>query len=144
MERNYVEEKKTNMPSSIPCEVLKKLVSYMISYICKIKISDGGQGTGFFCKIPFGWEETLKVLITNNHVLNQNDITPGKIIKFSTDDDNNFYQILIDESRLVYTNYDYDITIIQLKEIDNLDKISFFDIDEQIFENNSNEIFKNK
>ena len=113
MERNYIEEKKTNMPSSVSCEVLEKLVSYMKSYICKIKMSDESQGTGFFCKILCGWDEILKVLITNNHVLNKNDITSGKIINFSSDDDKYFYQISIDETRLVYTNYDYDITIIQ-------------------------------
>ena len=55
MERNYVEEKKiSNMPSYVPCEVLKNLVSYMISNICKITMSDEGQGTGFFCKILNG------------------------------------------------------------------------------------------
>ena len=144
MERNCVKEKYiSNMPSYVSCEVLQNLVSYMKSNICKITMSDEGQGTGFFCKIPSGWEEILKVLITNNHVLNDKDIIPGNIIKLTTDDDKNFYQILIDETRLVYTNYDYDITIIQLKEKDNLDKISFFDIDE--FENNNyREIFRNK
>ena len=88
-------------------------------------------------------EESIRVLITNNHVLNENVVLPRNIINFSTNDDNNFDQILIDESRLIYTNYDYDITIIQLKEEDNIDNISFFDIYEQIFEINL-EQYKNK
>ena len=88
-------------------------------------------------------EESIRVLITNNHVLNENVLLPRNIINFSTNDDNNFDQILIDESRLIYTNYDYDITIIQLKEEDNIDNISFFDIYEQIFEINL-EQYKNK
>ena len=45
---------------------------------------------------------------------------------------------------MVYTNYEYDVTIIQLKEKDNLDKILFFDIDEQIFEDNYRERYRNK
>ena len=119
MERNCVKEKYiSNMPSYVSCEVLQNLVSYMKSNICKIKMSDERQGTGFFCKILNGIMQKLKVLITNNHVLKNNDITPGNIIKLSIYDNNNFYQILIDETRLVYTNYDYDITIIQLKEKD--------------------------
>ena len=88
-------------------------------------------------------EESIRILITNNHVLNENAVLPRNIINFSTNDDNNFDQILIDESRLIYTNYDYDITIIQLKEEDNIDNISFFDIYEQIFEINL-EQYKNK
>ena len=144
MEKNNVKEKNiSNMPSCASYEVLEKLCSYMKSCVCKIKMSNEGQATGFFC-IPFGLEETLKVLITNNYILTENDITPGKTIRFSTDDDKYFYEILIDESRLVYINHDYDISIIQLKEKDNLDKISFFEIDEQIFENNSRDKFRNK
>ena len=38
--------------------------------ICKIKIGET-QGTGFFCQIPFpNKDNMLKVLITNNHVIN--------------------------------------------------------------------------
>ena len=137
MQRNYIEEDYIpGSPSPISYEVMQKLGSYLISYICKIRTSKEGQGTGFFCKITCGGEKIIKVLITNNHVLNKEDIIPGKIINFSTNDDKNNYKIIIDESRIVYTNYEYDVTIIQLKEKDNLDKILFFDIDEQIFEDN--------
>ena len=145
MEKNYIEEDYIpGSPSPISYEVMQKLCSYLTSYICKIRTSNEGQGTGFFCKMACGGQKIIKVLITNNHVLNKEDIIPGKIINFSTDDDKNYYKIIIDESRMVYTNYDYDVTIIQLKEKDNLDKILFFDIDEQIFENNYKERYKNK
>ena len=88
MERDYIEEKNiSNIPSSVPCEVLLKLGSYLISYICKIRTSKEGQGTGFFCKIKCGGEKIIKVLITNNHVLNKEDIILGKEINFSTEDE---------------------------------------------------------
>lgn len=49
----------------------------------------------------------------------------------------------MDESRIRYTNNYYDITIIQIKREDKLDKIRFFDIDEEIFKSNYGE-YKNK
>ena len=79
MEKNYIEEQyNPKMPSPISYEVMQKLGSYLISYICKIRTSKEGQGTGFFCKIKCGGEKIIKVLITNNHLLNKEDIILGK------------------------------------------------------------------
>ena len=54
----------------------------------------------------------MKVLITTNKVLNSNDISIGKKIKFSINDDKIKYEILIDKSRKIYRNEKYLITII--------------------------------
>ena len=40
----------------------------------------------------------LKAIVTNNHVLKENDILKGKKIKFSLNNDENQYEIIIDES----------------------------------------------
>ena len=133
-----------NMPKSIPCDALEIIISKLKTNVCKIECNDGGWGTGFFCNIPIGWKNIIKVLMTNNHVLKNNDIIIGKKIKFSINNDKKYYVIEIDKSRKIYTNEEYDITIIELKENDNIDKNSFFDIDNIIFNENSNEIFKNK
>ena len=88
MENNNIEEDYIpGMPSPISYEVMQKLGSYLISYICKIRTSKEGQGTGFFCKITCGGDKIIKVLITNNHVLNKEDIILGKEINFSTEDE---------------------------------------------------------
>ena len=59
MERNFTEEKYiSDLPSYEPCKVLQNLVPYIKSNICKIKMSDERQGTGFFCKILNGCMET--------------------------------------------------------------------------------------
>ena len=63
-----------------PIEGIKKILFQMENSICKIILEDGEKGTGFFCKIPFN-SDLLPVLITNNHVLNENDIENDKIIK---------------------------------------------------------------
>ena len=141
---NYIPEKAlANLPRSIPYEVLKILMPKMETQICKIECTNGGFGTGFFCNIPKGWNETLKALITNSHVLNKDDILIGKKIKFSLNKEKYFYEIEIDKSRKIYTNEKYDITIIEIKQYDKLNQISFFDIDEQIFDKDFKEIFKN-
>ena len=43
----------------------------------------------------------------------------GKHIKFSINDEKQFYDILIDKSRKLYANKDYDITIIEQKNMIN-------------------------
>ena len=140
---DYIKEKTlVNMPKAIPFEALDILSPKAKTNICKIKCNDGANGTGFFCNIPYEYNIILKVLMTNNHVLNKEDLSIGKKIKFSINNDKIFYEIEIDE-RKIYTNENYDITIIEIKESDKLDKIGFFDIDDRIFNENSNEIFGN-
>ena len=145
MEKNdYIKEKAlANVPKSIPYEVLKILGPKMENQICKIDCNDGGHGTGFFCNIPYKWNNTLKMLITNNHVLNNKDISIGQKVRFSINNEMTHYEIEIDETRKKYTNEEYDITMIEIKEKDKLDKKSFFDIDNQIFEENPKKTFQN-
>ena len=141
---NYIKEKElSNNPKSIHLEELKFLIPKTETCICKIYCNDGGHGTGFFCNVPNSWHP-LKVLMTNNHVLNKEEIEIGRNIKFSLNNDKINYEVKIDESRKKYTNEKYDITIIEIKQKDKLDKIDFFEIDKQIFNENPNEIFKNK
>ena len=66
------EARLTGFPDIITYESSKKIIEQMKKNICKIKI-DEEQGTGFFCKIPFPDKyKTLPVLITNNHIINEN------------------------------------------------------------------------
>ena len=70
-----------NQPIPVDIEGTKKILSQMENCICKI-YQNGKKGTGFFCKIPFPDKNNLlNVMITNNHVLNQNDIENNKVIK---------------------------------------------------------------
>ena len=132
-----------NQPKSIPIEVLYKLGDLAKTHICKINCNNGRIGTGFFFNIPFGFFNTLKVLMTSNQILNSNDIQSGQTINFTLDNDLKFYSIFIDETRKTYTNVSYDFTVIEIKQKDNIDEKSFFDIDKKIFQENANEIFAN-
>ena len=105
-------------------------------------MKDGSKGTGFFCKIPFpNNNHLLPVLITNNHVMNELYLNFAKsfIIK---QNENEFKEILLG-NRLKYTNKEYDITIIEVKE--KKDGINeFLDIDENIINEESNISYLNE
>ena len=122
----------------------KIILSQLEKYVCKIYPKNDKKGTGFMCKIPNPDQfKLLPVLITNNHILNENDIKEGEIIKITFDNDNYERNIKINKSRITYTNKDQNIdaTIIEIKP--ELDKIKYFlDIDEKVFEDNFTEIYK--
>ena len=84
--------------------------------ICKINIKDK-YGTGFFCYIPV-FNSFLPVLTTNYHILNEEeDISIGKTINISLNDDKLIYKLFIDIARIVYLNKTYDIIYIDLKKM---------------------------
>lgn len=146
-QQNYIKEHKIgNNPDSLSAEQLRQALNQMEISICKIKKENNIFGTGFFCKIPFPNKlNLLPVLITCNHVLDSNDISQGKKINFSLNNDKFQYSIIIDKSRIAYTNFKFDITIIEIKpEEDNIKIESFLDIDENIDKNNPHDTYKDK
>ena len=114
--------------------ILSKFQKYLQKSILKI-IKKDCLGTGFFLSIPFqNREHPLPVIITCNHILDELDISQKKKILFFSDE--KYHEILIDESRIVYTNKSYDITIIEIKHSDSFDISSFLEIDDRIFNDN--------
>ena len=124
---NYIPEKELDkIPKSISIEQMDIIKMQMKTSICKIICPSGGFGTGFFCKIYFPDEfHLLPVLMTNNHVLNENDIKPGNSIIMTLDNEKLRFKIIIDNQRKIYTNTEYDITIIELNQKDGLFGYSF-------------------
>ena len=116
------------MENPINIEQLQRIINLSKKSIVKIK-KQNMFSTGFLCNVHFPDKKTLPILITCNHMLNEDDITVGKKIDFSLDNDKIFYQILIDETRKVYSNRVYDITFIEIKKSDGLDISSFFEVD---------------
>ena len=121
MNGEYINEADVpNQPKPISLKQMKILGNFAKTNICKIKCKDGSHGTGFFCNIQIGYNDYLKVFMTNNHVLNSEDILPGQTIKFSINNDFKDYKILIDSKRKTYTNKSYDVTIIEIKKDDGI------------------------
>jgi len=136
---SYVKEKDIdNNAISIPTSALEVILDLSKKSIGKIKSNEQDIATCFFCAIPFPDKyNRLPVLVTNNHVLKKEDITEGKIIRFSTNNEEHKFEIKIDENRKKYTNEKYDITFIEIKkDTDNININSFLDIDDEIFEEN--------
>ena len=133
MENDYGPYYRESIPSIFK-EEMKRLIWMMKSSICKIECNNESYRTGFFCSLSYNGNFT-RVLMTTNNILNNNDISIGKKIKFSIDNDKINYEIIIDELRKVYINEEYGITIIEIKEIyDNLEQIYFLEINKSIFE----------
>jgi len=124
-------------PKIITYECTKKIIEQMEKNVFKIKTKDG-QGTGFFCKIPFPDKTNmLPVLITNNHVIDKDILINERNIKIYIEEE--FEEKIINlNNRMKYTNKDYETTIIEIKEEDNIN--SFLELDEKII----NGIISNK
>ena len=130
-----------NAPPSIPANGLILISEQSKNCIFKI-VNKNAIGTAFLCLIPFPDKlHPLPTLITNNHVLTENDIKIGKIIEFSSNEHN--YQIKIDNNRKCYTNKKFDITIIEIKKVDGISINKILEIDEDIFNNNAFQKFAN-
>ena len=107
-------------PIPVSLEGTIKILFQMKNCICKIFKKDGKIGTGFFCKIPFN-NNFLPVLITNYHILGDNDLDNNNIIELSINGKTKI-KIKIDDSRMTYTNpdKDIDISIIEIKPEDGI------------------------
>ena len=98
--------------------------------VCKIKCTNGKKGIGFFYKIPVKKNENkyISVLINDSQTLNEKDFDSNKnnqikIILF------NGVEILIDESRKIYTNKEFEVTITEIKEEEIKDNNIYSEID---------------
>ena len=109
--QGYIEK----YPCIIELKYTENLLNQMKNCIFRIYGDEGMKGTGFFCKIPFpDKNKLLTVLITNNHVINKTSLNKKDIkILF-----NNKLKSIRLKNRITYTNEDYDVTIIQIKEED--------------------------
>ena len=130
----------SNEISPLTNEGLLQINEQMRKCFCLI-YSREMKSTGFFCKIPFPKRKTiLPVLITANHVLNEEYINNNKSIPISLDNGKEFKKISL-ENKKIYTNRRYDITIIELNEKDNIN--NFLELDKNLLESQILQIYRN-
>jgi len=130
--KDYIPEK--NLKSSVLPIKLQNMEQILFQmkndYICKIYKNEGEDASGFFCRIPYKGK-LLPFLISNNHVLKEENIRNGQKIEFSINEDHKYKQLYIDDSRITYTNEELDVTFIEIKpKRDHIDK--FLDISEEV------------
>ena len=120
-----------DQPIPVSLEGTRKILYQMENCICKIYKDNGEIGTGFFCEIPYN-NNLLKVLITNNHILNENEIDNKKIININIinkEKEEEIKKIEIDNTRKKYTNKVLDVTIIEIKPKDEI--YNYMEIDKE-------------
>ena len=128
-----------NSPAPIDIEGTKVILKQMMNCICKIKINQL-HGTGFFCKIPFK-NNSINVLMTNYHIINDKYYKSSKELNLLLNDDSQVKTINLEIDRETYFNKDYDITIIELKENDNIS--NFLELDDNLFKKESKVYYNN-
>ena len=129
-------------PNVISYECSKKIIKQMERNICKITVGEN-QGTGFFCKIPFpDLNNMLSVFITNNHIINKELLYKDNlIIEINIEEEKDIIKLNLN-NRKKYTNEEYDITIIEIKNEDEIN--NYLELDDNIINDIINNINKNK
>ena len=95
---------------------------------CKILLkNEEGKiiyGSGFFCEILY-FNKIIKVLFTNNHILDKDSIKKGNIIQIVYKGDNKIIEI--NDKRFCKTSPTYDFTCIEILNEDNIE--DFYEIE---------------
>ena len=119
----------------VSIEGTKKIVEQIANCICKVK-NNQLIGTGFFCKIPYKNNTKINVLITSYQIINEFYTSQYNYINLLLDDYNQQKIINLDPTRNIYFNKEYNTTIIELKEYDNIN--NYLELDDNLFVNNNN------
>ena len=130
-----------NFPMST-IEAMESIINIMKNSICKIRINNGQQGTGFLCNVNLNDWDTLRFLITSDFFIDENDFVIGNKINISLNEGRISKEIIIEENRKNFTDKECGITFIEIKSKDGIKKESFLDIDENIYNNNPKEYLK--
>jgi len=107
-------------------ECHEKISEQMNNSICTIKRKDGKFEIGLFCYMKYK-KENIPILLINNYI--NNDKYNGRI-KVSIYNK----EIELEIEKIIYKNDDYNISMIKIKEIYN---IKYIEIDDKIYENES-------
>ena len=141
MEKINKEKLLTNYPKPISIKGTEIILKQMKECICKIYLKDGTKGTGFFCNIKYK-NKNIKIMITNNHIIDDKYIKENDRIEITLnydkekDDDKDKRNIILNNNRKIYTNKEYDTTIIEIYP--EKDKIyNYMDIDDRYTENSN-------
>ena len=134
------ERKIVDAADPVSIEGTKTILYQLMNCICKIKIN-GEFGTGFFCKIPFK-NETKKVFMTNYHVLNDKNLEGNEKINLLLNDEKKVLKLNLGIERNIYFSEEYDVTLIEIKEEDEIK--DFLELDNNLFQDDAEIIYINK
>ena len=119
-----------NSPDPVTIQATKAILNQTMNCICKIKINTT-NGTGFFCQISFK-SSLIKALMTNYHVIDEETYNQNDEINLFMNDEKEVKVIKLGNKRITYFNKDYDLTLIELKENDNINNCLELDNNEKM------------
>ena len=120
-----------SLPDPVSSEGTHKTTDQTNNSTCRVH-NENRKGTGFFVKIPYK-SDLPPVLITNNQVINKDDILSIKSISIYINNDKKIKTLILDRNRKIYANEKNNITIIEIKENeDNLNN-KYLELEDEIF-----------
>ena len=141
MEGSIDEGKIQRAIDALSLDNIDKITEKMKTCICQVY----GQltGTGFFCRIPYEGKN-IPVLMTNYHIISDDFLKNNKSFKISINNGEKYDTINLNENSKIYSSIrdKYDIMIIKLKDENN--KYNYLDLDDHLFDEDSEDIYKNK
>ena len=122
-----IQEQCTNGPKASK-EQLNNIEKQMVKGVCKIK-KERKKGTGFFVKLIDERNKKIGALITNSHILGNNDIgKDNDIITYYLNNKENHIKNM--KGRRRYINEILDITIVEIKEKDEIEDEHYLELDD--------------
>ena len=115
-------------PGIVLSNQILMILEQMNKCVCKVYSERNCTSTGFFCFIPIN-NIKFPALITNNHVINEQFINKNETISLELNNEKKTINI---KDKKIYTNREYDITIIEI-DPDKDFIYNFLEIDENIF-----------
>ena len=133
-------ELRNNFVKPVTAESTQKILKQMKNCICKVK-NNQIIGTGFFCRIPYKNNTKINVLITSYQILDDFYLNQNNQINLLLNDYNELKIINLDPSRKIFSTKDFNTTIIELKQNDNI--TNYLELDDNLFSNNSKSLYEN-
>ena len=129
-----------NYPGIISSKQLSLIIEQLRKCICKVYRDKNMFSTGFFCFIPYN-NKKLPVLIVNNHLIDEDYIKNNGVILLTSNENEKEIKINIKDNRIIYTNKELDITIIEI-DPDTDSIYNYLELDKDLF--NEEKLFIDK
>ena len=115
-------------PGIVLSNQILMILDQMNKCVCKVYFEHNGISTGFFCFIPYN-NIKFPVLIVNNSVIDEEFIKKNETISLELNNEKKAINI---KDKKIYTNMEYDITIIEI-DPDKDFIYNFLEIDQNMF-----------
>ena len=115
-DENIINQQKIEKGESVNLKGMQNFISNLDKKICRILLPKTYE-SGFLCKIPYPKEDDLlKVLITNNHVLDQETLEKSEKIYLEINNEQKKLDLTVE--RKIWTDKHFDYTIIEILRTD--------------------------